>query len=43
MSLADLLAMFSARVIGTFTPEQYAKQVMPGRKNRMTWGMGQWL
>ena len=42
MSLPDLLAMFSARVIGTFTPEQYAKQVMAGRKNRMMWGIGQW-
>jgi hypothetical protein len=42
MSLADLLAMFSARVIGTFTPEQYAQQVMPGRMNRMMWGIGQW-
>ena len=25
MSLQDLLTMFSGRVIGTYTPEQYAK------------------
>jgi hypothetical protein len=42
MSLADLLTMFSARVIGTYTPAQYAQQVIIARKNRMRWGMGQW-
>jgi hypothetical protein len=42
MSLADLLAMFYARVICTYTPEQYAKQVIIARNNRMRWGMGQW-
>ena len=42
MSLQDLLVMFSARVIGTYTPEQYAEQVIIARKNRMRWGMGQW-
>jgi len=42
VSLADLLAMFSARVIGTYTPVQYAEQVIIARANRMRWGMGQW-
>jgi hypothetical protein len=42
MSLADLINMFSARIIGTYSLEQYAKKVMPGRKNPMMWGMGQW-
>ena len=42
MSLADLLAMFSARVICTYTPEQYAEQVIIARNNRMRWGIGQW-
>ena len=42
MNLADLLTMFSARVIGTYTPEQYAEQVIIARANRMRWGMGQW-
>jgi len=42
MSLADLLSMFSARVIGTYTKSQYAKQVTIARGNRMRWGMGQW-
>ena len=42
MSLADLLTMFSARVIGTYTLEQYAQQVIIARNNRMRWGMGQW-
>ena len=42
MSLQDLLTMFSARVIGTYTPEQYAQQVIIAQNNRMRWGMGQW-
>jgi len=42
VSLQDILAMFSARVIGTYTPEQYAEQVIIARNNRMRWGMGQW-
>jgi hypothetical protein len=42
VSLADLLAMFSARVIGTYTLEQYADCVREARGNRHRWGMGQW-
>ena len=42
MTLRDLLCMFSARVIGTYTPTQYAQQVIIARNNRMRWGMGQW-
>jgi hypothetical protein len=34
--------MFSARVIGTYTPAQYAQQVTIARGNRMRWGIGQW-
>ena len=42
MSLQELLTMFSARVIGTYTPEQYANAVRVARADRMRWGMGQW-
>jgi len=42
VTLKDLLSMFSARVVGTYTPEQYALQVIIARNNRMRWGMGQW-
>jgi hypothetical protein len=42
MSLAQLLTFFSARVIGTYSPKEYAQQVIIARKNRMRWGMGQW-
>ena len=42
MSLADLLVMFSARVICIYSPKHYAEQVIIARKNRMRWGMGQW-
>jgi len=42
VTLKDLLSMFSARVVGTYTPEQYAQQVIIARNNRMRWGMGQW-
>jgi hypothetical protein len=42
VTLQDLLTMFSARVIGTYTPEQYAHCVREARANRMRWGMGQW-
>jgi len=42
VTLRDLLTMFSARVIGTYTPAQYAEQVIIARGNRMRWGMGQW-
>jgi hypothetical protein len=37
-----ILSMFSASVIGTYTPAQYAQQVIIARNNRMRWGMGQW-
>jgi len=42
VTLRDLLTMFSARIIGTYTPAQYARQVIIARNNRMRWGMGQW-
>ena len=42
MTLQDLVSMFSARIIGTYTPAQYAQQVIIARANRMRWGMGQW-
>jgi hypothetical protein len=37
-----ILAMFSASVIGTYTPEQYADCVREACANRHRWGMGQW-
>jgi hypothetical protein len=42
MTLAQVLLMFSARVICTYTPEQYADCVREARANRHRWGMGQW-
>jgi len=42
VSLQELLSMFCGRIIGTYTPEQYAQQVIIARNNRMRWGMGQW-
>ena len=42
MTLQELLTFFSARVIGTYSPKEYAQQVIIARKNRMRWGMGQW-
>ena len=42
MSLQDLLTMFAGRIIGTYTPEQYANAVLTARADRMRWGMGQW-
>ena len=42
MSLADLLILFSARIVASYTPDQYAEQVIVARNNRMRWGIGQW-
>jgi hypothetical protein len=42
MTLAKLIELFNARVIGSYTPAQYAQQVIVARANRMRWGMGQW-
>jgi hypothetical protein len=42
MTLAQLIKLFSARVIGTYTQEQYANAVRVARADRMRWGMGQW-
>jgi hypothetical protein len=42
MTLAQLIKLFDARIIGTYTPEQYANAVRVARADRMRWGMGQW-
>jgi hypothetical protein len=42
MTLAQLIELFDARIVGTYTMEQYAEQVIVARNNRMRWGMGQW-
>jgi hypothetical protein len=42
MTFKQLLIMFSARVIGPYSPKEYALQVTIARANRMRWGMGQW-
>ena len=42
MTLAQLIELFDARIVATYTPEQYAEQVIVARNNRMRWGMGQW-
>ena len=40
--IKKFLIMFDAKIICTYTPEQYAEQVIIARNNRMRWGMGQW-
>jgi len=40
--IKKLLIMFDAKIIGTYTPEQYADCVQEARANRHRWGMGQW-
>jgi hypothetical protein len=40
--LEMILSMFSARIICTYTAEQYADCVREARANRHRWGMGQW-
>jgi len=42
VTFKQLLAFFSARIIGTYTPKQYADFVLEARANRHRWGMGQW-
>ena len=42
MTLQELLTMFDGRIIGTYTPAQYAEQVIIARANRQRWGIGQW-
>lgn len=42
MSLDQLIEFFDARIIATYTQEQYAEQVIIARNNRMRWGIGQW-
>ena len=43
MTLAQLIAFFDGRIVGSYTPEQYAECVREARANRMRWGIGQWV
>ena len=42
MTLTQLIELFDARIVATYTPEQYADAVTAARANRHRWGMGQW-
>jgi len=42
MSLAQLIELFDARIVATYTPAQYAKECARAKADRVRWGMGQW-
>ena len=42
MSLQDILTMFSARIIGTWSMDEWADVVEKIRANRGRFGIGQW-
>jgi len=42
MSLPQLIAFFDARIIGTWSMEEWAEVVAKIRANRGRFGIGQW-
>ena len=42
MSLPQLIAFFDARIIGTWSMEEWAEIVEKIRANRSRFGIGQW-
>jgi hypothetical protein len=42
MTLAQLIELFDARIVATYTPAQYAKECARAKADRVRWGMGQW-
>jgi len=42
MTLQDLISFFSARIIGSWTMEEWAAVLEKIKKNPMRYGMGQW-
>ena len=43
MTLQDLISFFSARIIASWTPEEWAGVLEQIQKNRGRYGMGQWV
>ena len=42
MTLAQLIELFDARIVATYTPAQYRKECLRARADRVRWGIGQW-
>lgn len=42
MNLAQLIELFDARIVATYTPAQYAKECARAKADRVRWGIGQW-
>jgi hypothetical protein len=42
MTLDQLIELFDARIVATYTPAQYAKECARAKADRVRWGMGQW-
>lgn len=42
MTLAQLIELFDARIVATYTPAQYRKECARAKADRVRWGMGQW-
>jgi len=43
MTLHQLISFFSARIIASWTPEEWAGVLEQIKANRMRYGMGQWV
>ena len=43
MTLSQLISFFSARIIGSWTMEEWAAVLEKIKKNPMRYGMGQWV
>ena len=43
MTLAQLIALFDARIIGTWSMEEWAGVLEQIKANRMRYGIGQWV
>lgn len=43
MNLTQLIKFFSARIIASWTPEEWAGVLEQIKKNRGRYGMGQWI
>ena len=42
MTLAQLIELFDARIVATYTPAQYRKECARAKADRVRWGIGQW-
>ena len=43
MSLDQLISFWDARIIASWTPEEWAGVLEQTKANRMRYGMGQWV